>query len=109
MRKLAVALLLFAPLLAQTQSANPLGNTRFPAARALDWKTSPGARLPALKVTLSTGKELKLEIVPAQPTKVCAHVKRVDPSPATDPKMIVGPPKGFESNMPVVQAMPGCQ
>jgi hypothetical protein len=113
MRKLFLVSTLCSLALAQTPPAGtkPLGKTRFPAAQNLEWKPTPVKQAPsepkqtASKATLDP---LKHQLVIVMAEKVCAHVKRVDPSPATDPKMVTGPPKGFESKMRVVQTMPAC-
>jgi hypothetical protein len=124
--KLWIAVALWTPLIAQVPqlklteqpkpAANPLGNTRFPAAKALAFQVEilrPSAQPAQLQVQPAGSpggakppENFKLTIV--EPTTPCAHVRRVKPSPATDPKMNVGPPKGFESKMPVVKGMPAC-
>ena len=114
MRTLLISSLLLASLAAQTTpSKNPLGNTRFPPAKDLDWKAKPATmtKLPALEAKepnkAEIGQARHTIVLQLQPQPTCAHVKRVKPSPLADPKMVIPMPAG-NSNMPVVKTMPAC-
>jgi hypothetical protein len=124
--KLWIAVALWTPLIAQVPqlklteqpkpAANPLGNTRFPAAKALAFQVEiqrpaaqsarPQAQPAGAPAGAKPSETFNLTIV--EPATPCAHVRRVKPSPATDPGMVVGPPKGFESKMPIAKGMPAC-
>jgi hypothetical protein len=123
--KLWIAAALWTPLVAQVPqqlklteqpkpAANPLGNSRFPAAKALEFQVQiqpPIVQPQAQPVGAPAGAKLPavpLNLTVVEPVRPCAHVQRVKPSPATDPKMVTGPPQGFESKMPIAKGMPAC-
>ena len=122
MYKLAIAVALWTPLIAQIPQgkllerskkpdavASPLGGTRFPAAKALEFKPQPAmqVQVPAVPANLPAPKQTELHFYVVEPTP-CAHIRVVKPSPATDPGMVVGPPAGFPGKMPIVKGVPPC-